>query len=251
MNREKLLAAAEALEDLVVAYATGGGAEEESYRPHRDLLLAEDALASLIPAFLRQCHNLDQFWAFIKSKFGTYAERREYLWGEMRPLLEFLEHGGKADVDKPIDEVLQDFHPDTVQSLWHKALARRDRDPEGAITAARSLLEAVCKHVLHEAGQPCGESWDLPRLYRATAESLNLAPSQHSEDAFKRILGGCTSVVEGLGTLRNRLSDSHGPGPATVRPAPRHALLSVNLAGAMSLYIVQTWRARSRDNADA
>jgi len=102
----------------------------------------------------------------------------------------------------------------------------------------------VCKHVLDELGQtyPCDA--DIPKLYRLVSEQLNLAPSQHSEDAFKRILGGCTSVVEGLGTLRNRLGDAHGGGPRQVRPAPRHAELAVNLAGTMAMFIVATWETR-------
>ena len=39
-----------------------------------------------------------------------------------------------------------------VAETWDKARARRQDDPEGAITAARSLLESVCKHILDELG---------------------------------------------------------------------------------------------------
>ena len=75
------------------------------------------------------------------------------------------------------------------------------------------------------------------------SEKLNLAPSQHSEEAFKRILGGCTSVVEGLGSLRNKVGDAHARGKRQVRVLPRHAHLAVNLAGAMALYLIETWEA--------
>jgi hypothetical protein len=74
---------------------------------------------------------------------------------------------------------------------------------------------------------------------------MKLAPSDHTEQAFKQILGGCYSVVNGLGTLRNRLSDSHGQGSQPVRPAARHADLAVNLAGAMATFLVETWRDRT------
>jgi hypothetical protein len=40
------------------------------------------------------------------------------------------------------------------------------------------------------------------------------------------------TLVNGLGTLRNRLSDSHGRGGKRVKPSPRHASLAVNTAGA-------------------
>lgn len=73
---------------------------------------------------------------------------------------------------------------------------------------------------------------------------LQLAPSQHAEDDFKRILGGCTSVVEGLGGLRNRLGDAHGSGKKQRKPSARHAALAVNLAGGMAVFLVETWDSR-------
>ncbi|MFP3547641.1 abortive infection family protein, partial [Rhizobium sp. SIMBA_035] len=102
-------------------------------------------------------------------------------------------------------------------------------DPEGAITAARTLLETVCKHVLDEVRTPYTDKEDLPKLYGMVAQKLNLAPSQHTEEPIKAILGGAMNLVNGLGTLRNRLSDSHGRGgKAPVKPAARHAALAVN-----------------------
>ena len=62
--------------------------------------------------------------------------------------------------------------------------------------------------------------------------------SQHTEKVFRQVLGGCTAVVEGLGSLRNKLGDAHGKGRLPVKPAPRHAELAVNLAGAMATFLV-------------
>jgi hypothetical protein len=76
------------------------------------------------------------------------------------------------------------------------------------------------------------------------ARLLNLAPSPDTEEAFKRVLGGCHTVVETLGTLRNRIGDARGRRGKPVRPAPRHAALAVNLAGAMASFIVETWQAK-------
>jgi hypothetical protein len=109
-----------------------------------------------------------------------------------------------------------------------------------AITLARTLLETVCKHILDTHNVTYENDTDLPGLYKLVAKTLNLAPSQHSETIFKQILGGCTAVVEGLGALRNRLSDAHGQGKKIVRPAPRHAELAVNLAGTVAMFLVTT-----------
>jgi hypothetical protein len=87
---------------------------------------------------------------------------------------------------------------------------------------------------------------DLPALYKATATHLNIAPSQHTEETFKRILGGATNVVEGLGSLRNKIGDAHGKGGKPVRPSARHAQLAVNLAGTVATFIIETWQEGSQ-----
>jgi len=133
-----------------------------------------------------------------------------------------------------------------VAAAWQKALDRRLTDPTGAITSARSLIETVCKHILDEEGVKYSDKDELPKIYASTAKSLNLAPSQHSEDVFKKILGGCHSVVEGLGALRNRHGDSHGTGKKGVKPAPRHAELAVNLAGTMATFLLATWESQGK-----
>jgi hypothetical protein len=118
-------------------------------------------------------------------------------------------------------------------------------DPEEAITSARTLLESVCKHILDEEGIEYSNSKaDLNELYKLTSTTLNLSPSQHTQDIFKQILGACSSIINGLGTLRNRLGDAHGKGRMPSRPAPRHAELAVNLSGTIALFIMSTWEAK-------
>ena len=73
------------------------------------------------------------------------------------------------------------------------------------------------------------------------AKALNLAPDHHSEESIKAILGSAMNLVNGIGTLRNRLSDSHGRGgKLPVKPSPRHASLAVNTAGAIAMFLVET-----------
>jgi len=182
---------------------------------------------------------------FIKPKFAHWEERRQYLRSKFESALSFLE----TEVDYPsadgVATAIAKLDSEHVANAWQKALDRRSDDPEGAITAARTLVESVCKHILDTAGTGYDEKDDLPRLYSLTAEQLNLSPSQHTEQIFKQILGGCKSVVEGLGALRNKLSDAHGKGKKAAKPSARHAELAVNLAGSMATFMVSTWEARS------
>lgn len=149
-----------------------------------------------------------------------------------------------SPADDVISQALAEFDPDTVHSRWTQALDRRSTDPAGAITLARTLLEDVCKWIIIEAGETYEEKDDLPVLYRKLAKILSLAPDGHTEPVFKQILGSCQSVVESLGSLRNKISDAHSPGPKKVKPAARHAQLAVNLSGTMATFLVSTWAAR-------
>jgi hypothetical protein len=243
-----LLEEIEALQGILISRATGGDEDESAYAKTRQAVIADPSLATMIPRFVKTSRSLGQFWQFIKGKYPSYAERRTYIWDHFRPLLDYAEKGGSSPADHVVTGAIERFDSEHVRVAWTKSLERRTTDPEGAITMARTLLESVCKHILEEAGTKYDETPDLNKLYRQTAELLNLAPSQHTEKVFKQILGGCTSVVEGLGALRNRLSDSHGTGKAGVKPAPRHAELAVNLAGSLALYLLSTWEAQPSKN---
>ncbi|HWV02966.1 abortive infection family protein [Ralstonia sp.] len=231
----------EKLQSILVAEATGRAGDNDEYVSLRRTVLNRREYATLVPQFVKASRDLSQFWHFIKQKSDTYAGRREFLWSEFRPWLDRLEHGDAGPADVAIASAIDRFDAEHLQTAWRKALDRRLADPEGAITIARTLLETTCKHILDDLSIDYGDSPELPHLYRLTSKALNLAPSQHTEDVFKQILGGCHSVVEGLGALRNRLSDAHGTGKRAIKPAPRHAELAVNLSGALALYLLQTF----------
>jgi hypothetical protein len=148
---------------------------------------------------------------------------------------------GVQPADELVSEALRSFDESGVHHAWQKALDRRVSDPEGAITAAKTLVETVCKHIIEQAGSSYGENDGLPKLYATAAEQLNLAPTQHSEHVFRAILGNCQAVVRNLAGLRNKLGDAHGQGRRPVRPQARHAELAVNLAGSMAMFLVSTW----------
>ena len=243
---EDMINKVESLKIMLVSHATGGGGDTEEYRNLRRELTASPRVSKLLPRFVRICRDLSEFWSFIKPKFGTYAERREYLRNEFDPLLTMLETESRTPSDAAITATVRAISSGYIQEAWQKALERRATDAEGAITAARTLLESVCKYVLDAAGATYDDSADLPKLYTLTAKQLNLSPSQHTEQLFKQILGGCQTVVEGLGAMRNRHSDAHGKGVSGTKAAPRHAELAVNLAGTMATFLLQTWESRNK-----
>ena len=129
---------------------------------------------------------------------------------------------------------------EAVRRTWDAALDKVVSDPEGAITATRTTLESVCKHICDERGAPYDNGWDLAKLYKAAATAMEIAPDQHTERIIKQILSGVGTVVGGLAAMRNSLSDSHGRGKFSVRPAPRHARLAVNAGFAVAGFLIDT-----------
>lgn len=229
------------MEGILIACATGGSPDNRVYVYLRDQFVADPALRDQLPSFVRTYRNLETFWPYIKQEAGTYAERRQIISQAFTPLFDQLEGRFAAPGDDTASDTLRTFDADGMHAIWTKAIQRRSSDPEGAITTARTLLETVTKRILDETGEYYSEKDDLPKLYHLAAAKLNLAPNQHSEDAIKKILGGATTLVNGLGTLRNKLSDSHGRGGLPVRPSPRHASLAVNTAGAIATFLVETF----------
>jgi hypothetical protein len=230
-----------ALQELLVIHATGGVSSDDDYRLLRQEFMARRDTERLLPPFVRRCRNLSAFWEWIKAEAKQWAPRRVLIREAFAGLLDYLEAGDRAPADETISGVLETFDEEGVHRAWVKALDRRLTDPEGAITSARTLLETVCKTILDAIGNGLyNDADDLPKLYHKTAERLKLAPSQHTEEAFKAILGSCQSVVNNLGTLRNRVGDAHGHGRKPVRPSKRHAALAVNLAGAMATFLIET-----------
>jgi hypothetical protein len=241
----ELLDKVERLKLILVQRATGTVGDNGDYGKLRRELLAHPRLKGKLPGFLVYCTTLSEFWGHIKEKFATYQQRRNYLRDEFLPAISMLEGSTAHPSDVTATAILATVDSEHVREAWQKALDRREADPDGAITSARTLVESVCKHILDEVGVEYGDDWQLPQLYSEAAKHLSLSPSQHNEDIFKQILAGCHSVVNGLAGFRNKFSDAHGRGRAQMKATPRHAQLAVNLAGTMATFLIATWEERS------
>lgn len=123
-------------------------------------------------------------------------------------------------------------------SKCDRKLAEGDYD--GAITNARSLLEAVLveveKKLLPQSSAQ--NDGDLIRLYKRVQRALNLEPRRPDiGEPLKQVLGGLASIVAGLAGLRNKMGDAH---VRSYRPARRHAALAVNAARTLALFLLET-----------
>jgi hypothetical protein len=231
-----LLSKVTILKNFLTDVAVGGNRDEDKYQLLKTSLLRATVIKDIVPAIVKDSYSLTEFWPAIQST-GGYAARRTFLSKAFAPLLNFLQ---KQAMPIEAEVLIDEQH---INEVWRKALERLKNDPEGAITSARTLIETVCKHILDSLGETYDETVDLPKLYKLAATRLSLSPDQHAENAFKQILTGASSIVAGMAALRNKLSDAHGRRIANVKPSPRHAALTVNIAGAMSSFLLQTFTA--------
>lgn len=112
-------------------------------------------------------------------------------------------------------------------------------DFSGAITNARSLIEAVLigieKDMATDAPVYDG---DLVKLYKRVQKLLNLEPDRKDiSEPLRQILSGLTSIVNGLAAMRNKMSDAHA---ATYRPSRHHAKLAVYAATTLADFLFET-----------
>jgi Abortive infection C-terminus len=233
---------AEYLQKLLVNASTKDGPTyDDHYIILRNHFLCNSEMKKFVPSFVRTNRDLSQFWQFIKYKFSTYAERRQFIWNEFHRLMEYLEEKESSPISDSIDQCLTLFDSEHVLLYWKKALERKENDPEGAITISRTLMEGVLKHILDFKNVNYNNNSDLHEIYKIVTNELNLSPEQHDIKVFKQILGGCSAIVNGLGNLRNKHGDAHGKGKEKYyKPSKRHAELAVNLSGSMCLFLIQT-----------
>ncbi len=138
---------------------------------------------------------------------------------------------------------------DTVQRDIARAQKGLSDDPEDTITAACSLIESVCRSILIELGLPLPPKKDIDGLIRAVQEPLGLSPGKANllpeiEADVRQVLGGLTSVAKGIGALRTHGGDAHGREKGFRRLDARIARLSVNAAGSLALFLIETWEQR-------
>lgn len=134
------------------------------------------------------------------------------------------------------DEISYAFIEEQVQKGERKLL---EGDYDGAITNARSLIEAILLEIDKslDGGTPKNDG-DLIKLYKRVQGKLNLDPgAADMTTPIRQILSGLASIVHGLAGVRNEMSDAHA---RTYKPSKHHARLAVNAAKTLADFMFGT-----------
>ena len=174
---------------------------------------------------------------FSSSRTTSMQSYRQSVLDFFKPLRSQLaEMEGRGDLEIKERQYANLRDPAAIRELLTRLQRTAQSDPPLAIGTAKELVESTAKAVLQERGQEVDDKDDLPTLVKRAQEAIGLHPGSthpgpNSTGALKRILGGLTSIVMGLGELRNR-GHGIGDGPKGERVGlrPRHAQLAVNAA---------------------
>lgn len=122
---------------------------------------------------------------------------------------------------------------------WDKALTRRRADPSGAVTAARSLLESTQKWILARSGKTAPAT---RKLFSTTLQEIGLASEA---TPMSEVLQDIEKLLTSIGKVRHAHGDAHGVGDSSANLSIAEATLCVNLAGALSLFLLECHEAKN------
>lgn len=170
--------------------------------------------------------------------FDELKERTRKQYG--RPIVALALTGTGHAIERELLASLENAESETVREAWQKVRERWSHDPAGTVTGARSLLEAGCRYVIEEFDGSVEGAPELPRLYKQAAAHLRLDSRPGIDESLRRLLGACSTIVDGVAHLRNELSDAHGKDRRSPKPAKRHAEFVGLLAAAATGLLLST-----------
>jgi hypothetical protein len=152
------------------------------------------------------------------------------------------------------DAQVEVHNPDRISSEYALSQLKKceekisSGDYDGAISAARSLVESVFADIFNKTtGETIEKGGSLMDSYKLVKGLLNLSDDRYANEAIKNILRSISSIVEGVDSMSNIMGDRH------IRPAKperHHAQLCVNSAKTLVSFLYDTleYRFKGKEN---
>jgi len=124
------------LKEILIDRATGRGEAQAEYAELRKDLMSDSRVKERLPKFVKDQRTLREFWDFIQPKHNNYHDRRAYLDGEFKSLLDAMENVG-VKIAEPHGITVPSFS--TV--IKNKVFVVHGHDETAKVKVAR-LIEA-------------------------------------------------------------------------------------------------------------
>lgn len=152
---------------------------------------------------------------------------------------------GKESIQRKGVDIKKLLNADYVSQQINLMESSIENSPHISIGLAKELIETCCKSIIDERKETYDKNWDLPKLMKETTKLLKLTPDDIPNEAraagsIKQILGSLSSVVQGIGEVRNEYGSGHGKDGKFIGLQPRHAKLAVGAASTLAIYLLET-----------
>jgi hypothetical protein len=136
------------------------------------------------------------------------------------------------------NEINHDFINEQIEKCQKKVF---EEDFNGAITNARSLIEAIFIEIIerHEK-QEIKNDGDIENLWRKAKKIMKLEIDKDTlPDYVVQILSGIDTALKGLAGLSNNAGDRHA---TKFKTRKHHAKLAVNLSMTIADFLIDSWQ---------
>ncbi|WP_149096143.1 abortive infection family protein [Paenibacillus terrae] len=195
-----------------------------------------------IPKVLRGCLDMDEFLTYTYDGIRENSEALLFIQETFNPFIDIVRERSIAVQFIPVEFTPpKGLYYNHIESEIKKCDRKiLEQDYAGAITNARSLLEGVLKEIIFKiSGTHPDPKKDLVKLHNDARSYLNLDPSKPEIiEPLKQVITGLASTVQGLGTIRNVVGDSHS---RKYEPDAHHAILVVNAAKTLASFLFGTY----------
>lgn len=151
---------------------------------------------------------------------------------------------GASPVAKTLADYLSAGDFTSIEAEFDRALKQLDQDLHAAITAASSIIEALCKTYIETFGLEMPANQSIAPIWKVVQANLGLNLDATLRDDQKRILQGLASIVDGVGAYRTHIGSAHGRGLNPPPVSVAEARLAVNAAHSLVIFVMELWHAR-------
>lgn len=155
---------------------------------------------------------------------------------------------GSGVAVKALSDFLRTGDFSSVEAEFARAVSHLESDPHAAITAASSIIEALCKTYIESFQLEMPSNQSISPVWRVVQAHLGLSVDSTLREDQKRILQGLASVVDGVGAYRTHIGSAHGRGMNPPPISASEARLAVNAAHTLVVFVMELWHSGKTSN---
>lgn len=190
-------------------------------------------------------------WDSEKPKSSPIREGKQRILEVLKKNhLTYIENGfitqiGASLASRSLAERIQAGDFQSINNEFERALQQIEPDPHAAITAASAIIESACKTYIESFHLDMPDKQTVVPLWRCVQRDLGLNIDPELQEDQKRILGGLSSIIHGIGAYRTHIGSAHGRGikPPAIEIA--EARLAVNASHTLVMFLMEVWPDRS------